>query len=371
MKIRPQRSLSASFLLTLIVLCLIGLFFLFEASVSESFNRYGNQYYYFYRQLQWLVVGAACFVCGWIIPIKIWRQFSPIIFLLATLFLFVTLIPGLGIEINGARRWFEIGGISMQPVEFFKVALILYFSNWLSKHQRLLPLIASLLIPSIALMLQPDFGSLLVVIFIGISIYFIAGGSLKQLIPFVTGCLIILSLAVVLSPYRLRRVRSYLDPDHDPLGASFQIRQITLALGSGGFFGKGLGNSQQRFSFIPEASSDSIFAIIAEEVGLIGSLIILFLFIYYIYLTRRISLNQNCTGFEQLIVSGLWIWVAGQTLLNLAAVVALVPLTGLTLPFFSYGGSSLISLLFMNGIGYKIASINNNYNEISASKKKQ
>jgi cell division protein FtsW len=174
-------------------------------------------------------------------------------------------------------------------------------------------------------------------------------------LPIVGVAILLLSIAVFASPYRLRRVQSFIDPNIDPLGASFQIRQITLALGSGGFFGRGLGNSQQKYAFIPEASSDSIFAIIAEEVGFVGSLILFLLFSYYIFLFYKLSARLMVGSFEQLLIAGLWLWVSGQTLLNLAAIVALVPLTGLTLPFFSQGGSSLVSLLFLNGIGYKLA----------------
>jgi cell division protein FtsW len=183
----------------------------------------------------------------------------------------------------------------------------------------------------------------------------VGGGSIKKLSPFVLGFGLILILAVVFSPYRVRRVQTFLNPESDPLGASFQIRQITLALGSGGLWGRGLGNSQQKYAFIPEASSDSIFAIVAEEVGFVGSLVIILLFMYYFYTLLQVSQSLKDGSYSQLLISGLLILVAGQTLLNLGAIVALVPLTGLPLPFFSYGGSSLISLLFLNGVGYKIA----------------
>lgn len=352
---KSKLSLSARLLFLLLFLCLVGIFFVFEASVVESYANYGHQYHYVFRQLQWFGVGIAAFLFGWLMPKTVWSKTSPLIYLFSLLLMLLVFIPSIGVEINGARRWFIISGISIQPVEFFKVGLILFFSSWLIKHQRLLPFLSTLFVPSVILLLQPDFGSLLVVLFIASSLFFIAGGSMRKTAPAALAAVLVLIVAVVVSPYRLRRVQTFLNPESDPLGASFQIRQITLALGSGGLFGRGLGNSQQRHSFIPEASSDSIFAIIAEEIGFVGSLILVLIYVYYLFTLYRISNLLPEGSFGQLVVTGLWVWIAGQALLNLAAIVALVPLTGLPLPFFSYGGSSLISLLFLNGVGYKLA----------------
>lgn len=352
---KKKLSFSIRLLFLLLFICLAGIFFVFEASVAESFSTYGHQYHYVFRQLQWFGVGIAAFLVGWLVPNKIWSKISPLMYFGSIVLMLLVFVPTLGVEINGARRWFVISGISIQPVEFFKVALILYFSQWLSRHQRLLPFLFSVLIPSIILLIQPDFGSLLVVLFIAAALFFIAGGSLRKIAPVAIAAVVALSLLVVTSPYRLRRVQTFLNPESDPLGASFQIRQITLALGSGGLFGRGLGNSQQKYAFIPEASSDSIFAIIAEEIGFIGSLLLISIYIYYLYNLYSISRQLPVGSFSQLVVVGLWVWIAGQALLNLSAIVALVPLTGLPLPFFSYGGSSLISLMFLNGIGYKLA----------------
>jgi cell division protein FtsW len=180
--------------------------------------------------------------------------------------------------------------------------------------------------------------------------FFIAGGNLKQILPVAVFTVLALTLAIITSPYRLKRIKTFFNPEIDPLGASFQVRQITLALGSGGWFGQGLGNSQQKYAYIPEASSDSIFAIVAEEIGFVGSLIILGLYAIYFYSIFQISQHLPEGSFAQLFSTGLLLWIAGQTLLNLAAIVVLVPLTGLPLPFFSYGGSSLVSMLLANGI---------------------
>ncbi len=350
-----QLPMSWKIFVLLQLLCLIGLFFIYETSAVESFAVYGHQYFYLGRQTQWYVVGMLAFLFGRFFPLSIWQKSAKYLFIGSLFSLLLVFVPGIGLEINGAKRWVLIGGVSFQPVELFKMVLILYLSSWLTTHQRVAPFLASLVPIMLILLLQPDFGSLLMVLFIALVLFFIAGGSIKQfLMPGIIGFLILV-LAVVLTPYRLQRVRTFLNPESDPLGSSFQIRQITLALGSGGWWGKGLGNSQQKFAFIPEASSDSIFAIIGEEIGFFGCIILLGLMLSYLTLIFRVGMNQKPGSFEQLLVIGFWAWSAGQVMLNLAAVVALVPLTGLPLPYFSYGGSSLVSLLLMNGLIVKLA----------------
>jgi len=183
--------------------------------------------------------------------------------------------------------------------------------------------------------------------------FFLAGGKLPHILGILGIAILILTIAILSSSYRKERLTTFLNPQADPLGAGFHIRQITLALGQGGWFGQGISNSKQKFSYIPEASTDSIFAIIAEEIGFIGSTAILTLFtLYFYFAAKTVSLATN--EFSQLLGWGIIIWIASQTLLNLAAVVALVPLTGLPLPFLSYGGSSLVMILLANGILLRI-----------------
>jgi len=191
---------------------------------------------------------------------------------------------------------------------------------------------------------------LLILLWIVFGMFYLAGGNLRFLTIIGSLGLGLLVVAILLSPYRLQRLTTYLDPSKDPLGSSFHIRQITLALGHGGWFGVGIGNSQQKHAYIPEASSDSIFAIVAEEVGFIGGSIILLILFFYAYLIYRLALSFPDKSFAQMFVFGVFLWLGGQTLLNIAAVVALVPLTGLPLPFFSYGGTSLLMILTTIGI---------------------
>lgn len=336
--------------LLIIVLMLIGLLFVFEASVAESFSTFGDRYYLFRQHLIGLAIGWIAFFVGLLLPSKLWIKLSPVIFILGLVLLILVFIPGIGLNLNGASRWLSIAGFTVQPVEFFKFALISYLAALLPKQKELIPFLTVLSLPAVLLILQPDLGSLLVVFSIACSLYFVAGGNLKQIgiLGMVSVPLIV--TAILLSPYRLRRVTTFFDPESDPLGASFHIRQIIIALGRGGWFGQGLGNSTQRFSYIPEASTDSIFAIVGEEIGFIGSLFVIGLFASLIYCMYRLVAASTASPEVKLLGTGLFIWVTVQTLLNLSAVVALVPLTGVPLPFFSYGRSALIMLLFASGV---------------------
>ena len=355
MKIFSKIPTATGLVIILVLLSLVGLFFVFQASTIESFNLYGHQYYFITRQIIWLLIGVIAFLIAYFTPIKFWLKIAPFVYLITFLALVLTLVPSIGIEVNGAKRWIDLGITSFQPVEFFKLGLIVFFASWLKKHQRILPFIFLISLPAVILLLQPDIGSLLVILAIATGMFFVAGGNIKKLLPIIGFGLVLLIVAILASPYRLRRIQTFLNPEVDPLGASFQIRQITLALGSGGWFGLGLGNSQQKHAFIPELSSDSIFAIVAEELGFIGSCFILILFGLYFYLIYKTAIAQKKYSFEQLFTSGVLLWIAGQTVLNLGSIVALLPLTGLPLPLFSYGGSSLVSVLFASGFVYKVA----------------
>ncbi len=353
---KKKKYSSLTLLLLILILNAIGLFFVFEASIAESFNTFGHQYHFLQRQAMWLGIGIVGMFVVRLVPIKVWKKVAPLFFAGTIFLIFLTLIPGIGVKINGARRWINLGFTSLQPVEILKLGLIVYFAQWMSQHQRLAPFLFLTAIPSLLLLLQPDMGSLLILIAIDVALYFLAGGEIKHLLMIGGGGLLLLALAVISSDYRMRRLQTFLDPQTDPLGASFHVRQITLALGSGGWLGQGLGNSQQKYAYIPEASSDSIFAIVAEEIGFIGSSVVIILFFLYFTNLYRLAKKQKPGSYKHLLVMGVMIWLASQVCLNLAAVVVLVPLTGLPLPFFSYGGSSLVAVLLGNGIVLRIAS---------------
>lgn len=341
-------------LLTAVVMSLLGLIFVFESSTAESYSLVGNQYHFLIQHSIGLGLGFFALLFGFLVPPKLWIKTSVLWYVVGLALLVLVFIPGLGLSLNGASRWIEVAGVRFQSIEFFKFALIVFFSSWLSKHQRFAPFLFLTAIPALLIILQPDLGSLLLLIAIAAGMFFVAGGDIKKLLGLAVVGLPIVVVSIIASPYRMKRLTTFINPESDPLGASFHIKQITLALGRGGLTGQGIGNSNQKYSYIPEASTDSIFAIIAEEIGFIGSVIILALFVIYFYNAYKVVSNSEQPKEIKLLGLGIIIWIGLQVILNLSAVVGLVPLTGMPLPFFSYGRSSLVMILFATGILVRI-----------------
>lgn len=341
------------------IISLLGLLFVFESSVAESFNTFGHPYHYVQSQAMWLMIGFVLMIVGSFIPIKLWQKMSPAIFALGILSLIMVFIPGFGLKLNGASRWFSLFGlVTIQPVEFAKFSTIIFFAAWMSKHQRLLPFLFLTSIPITLLMLQPDLGSTLIFVSIALGLFFIAGGRVGSILTLSGAGLLLVTLAILSSSYRMQRVQTFFNPELDPLGSSFHIRQITLALGRGGLFGQGIGESKQKYNYIPEASSDSILAIVAEEIGFVGTIAIISLYLCLFIVIYKIATKYKTNSYEYMLTTGILIWISSQTLLNIAAVVALVPLTGIPLPFFSSGGSSLVMVMLATGVLIKLAKSN-------------
>ena len=353
-KKRPFLNKKNWLILLIIILTFLGILFVFDASVAEAFHTFDDQYHFLKQHLAWAALGIVVMFLTSLIPLSLWEKLAKPIFVLGLVLLLMVFIPGIGRELNGAHRWIFLGNLRFQPIEPFKIALVMFFANWLSQHQRTLPFLFTTGVPILLVLLQPDLGSLLILGIIAFGMFFIAGGKILHIFGISGITILLLLIAVLSSSYRRERLNTFLNPQSDPLGSGFHIRQITLALGRGGIAGQGIGNSRQKFSYIPEASTDSIFAIIAEEVGFIGSSVLVILFGTYFFVTSKI-ISSVSDPFAMLLGWGILIWIATQTLLNLAAVVALVPLTGLPLPFISYGGSSLVMILFANGILLRIA----------------
>jgi len=220
--------------------------------------------------------------------------------------------------------------------------------EYASLHVAFLALVAGLI------MLEPDMGTTIVVTLLALSLYFLAGYPLKNLLIITCAGLAAALAAIISAPYRLARVTTFFNPSHDPLGSSYHIRQIILALGSGGITGLGIGRSRQKFEYLPEATTDSIFAVVGEEIGFLGAVFLIALFAYLIYLIFRLAVRTN-SPFSSLLVAGIGSWLGIQVLLNLGAMVALIPLTGVPLPLVSYGGSALISILMGMGLVLSVA----------------
>lgn len=338
------------------LLVIFGLAMIYDASVVAAYRDFGDKLYYFKNQLVWATLGFMALTIFSFVDYHKLVKIAPTLFILALLLLAIVLIPGIGSKIYGARRWINIAGFSFQPSELAKLALIFYQTSIISKLQnwriRIWDALYVLFLPTflaIALVLaEPDLGTALIFAGITFVIYFVGQAPiwhLAILVPILTiGSLI----AIVVEPYRLTRLKTFLNPNFDPQGASYQINQILIALGSGGLLGVGVGASTGKFDFIPEVHSDAIFAIVAEELGFIGAILVITVLLFLIL--RGIAIAKNAKDFQgRLLAIGLTALIASQTILNLASIVALIPLTGIPLPFISYGGSSL--LVTMSAIG--------------------
>lgn len=295
-----------------------------------------------------MLLGLGGFFLALLIPSKWYIKFAPIIFIGALFLLVATLIPGIGLKLNGAQRWLNLGFMVMQPVEIMKFALIVFMSSWLVKQQRIQTYLLTLGLPAVLVMLQPDMGSTIVLTGIATLLYVVGGGSYKHLGFVAAGMIPVVITLILVAPYRLQRITTYLNPASDPQNTGYHVRQLTLALGRGGIFGQGIGNSSQKFSYVPEASTDSIAAIIGEELGFVGLLLVIGL--YLLLFRTGLQMSDGLENERRLLAYGILIWVVVQFLLNLAAASALAPLTGVPLPLISYGRTSLIAILFALGV---------------------
>ena len=338
------------FLLLVLALSLLGLFFVFDASTVESFKLFGHPYHFASQQALWLLVALVIASVAYFFNLEIWRRLALPLYLLGLIGLFLPLIPGIGLRLNGASRWVSLFGYSFQPVEFFKFCFINFYAHYLSKNQHWWGFLFFLLWPSIILLIQPDFGSLLIILGSAMVMYFLSGVKWQTFLTLALAALLISVASVLLIPYRRQRLMTFFSQGENLQTEGYHTHQVLLALGSGSWLGRGIGNSQQKYAYVPEASSDSIFAIIAEELGFVGSSVILLLLLTYFVLARQMIKDVKLTDYQYLLFYGILAWIALQMILNLGAVVAILPLSGMPLPFFSQGGSALVSILLASAI---------------------
>jgi len=351
-------SLQKIFILTIAVIILFGLMMLASSSSFQSQRTFGDPFHLFLNQIiQGVFLGGAGFFLAYVTPLRILKRFALPLFLLSVLLLVLLLVPHVGFEYGGARRWIQVGSLSFQPSEFAKIGLLFYVASWLASHKRellhfsqgFLPILFMGGIIPFLILLEPNvsnFGITASLIFI---LLFAAGARIWHLLGFSLVILMVGFLSVLLLPSRLQRVETLLNPSLDPQGKSYQLNQSLIALGSGGVFGKGLGMSSQKYSALPEVSGDAIFAIIGEELGFVGS-IVLILFYLAIFAEGMLISRIASDPFAQYFTIGFVSLIALQAFINVGAISGLLPLTGVTLPFISYGGSSLISLCAGSGL---------------------
>ncbi|QQG46298.1 MAG: putative lipid II flippase FtsW [Candidatus Niyogibacteria bacterium] len=288
---------------------------------------------------------------------RFWHKTAFWIFLASLALTILVFVPGIGFESGGAKRWISFGPLFMQPSEFLKIGFVIYLAAWLSSRGRevgsmqfgAVPIFGMILAMSAIFFKQPDLGTLGVIIISSLLLFFTAGGKLKHLGLMGVVIMVLLAGAFYFRPYSLERIQVFLNSDYDPQGAGYQVRQASIAFGSGGIFGKGFGQGLQKYNYLPEPTADAIFAVIGEEFGFVGASFLVLLFIFFLW-RSTIILRRTPDIFARLLGSGIVILIVVQAFINMSALTGLLPLTGLTLPFMSQGGSSLIALLAAVGV---------------------
>ncbi len=342
----------------LFILIVFGLVMLSSAGVVEGQKRFSSPYYYFIHQLLYGVLpGLAIFFIFSRINYKIWRKISLPLLIAVVGMLVLIFVPGVGYGLKGAQRWINLGFFTFQPSEALKLTLIIYLAAWFSRRdgridggpQSLVPFLLVLGFVGLLLLLQPDMGTLILVTMIAISMYFFAGAKLSHFVALILILGIIFGTMSIIEPYRFDRLKAFLNPSIDKQGTSYHINQALLGIGTGGIFGLGFGQSRQKINYLPEPVGDSIFAIIVEELGFVGGAFLLALFLFLALVMIGIAKSAN-SQFGKLLILGVATWICGQALINIFAISGMIPLTGLPLPFISFGSSALVSILAGLGI---------------------
>lgn len=345
------------FLGIIATLITIGLLFIYSSSSVYAVEQCGSAHYFVKKQLFGLLLGIIGMLVARYTPITVIKKASPALFFSSLFMTALTLVPFFSRRIHGSSRWLSIAGFSFQPSELLKITLLLYLSYFLAKREyrtasfmhSYLPLLIILGIASAVLLKQPDFGSTVTLFATTFIMLFIAQFQMKHLM-LTLGALMPAAIAlIIMQPYRLKRILTFLNPWNDPQGAGFQIIQSLIAIGSGGFWGVGISNSKQKFFYLPMQHTDFIFSIIAEETGFIGSALLITLFVLLLYLGIRIA-NQLHSSFSKFTTLGFVIIITLQAIINLAVATGLAPTKGIALPFVSYGNTSLVCNLIMVGV---------------------
>lgn len=333
-----------------ILLTLMGVIMVYDASVVQSLKDYGDKYAYIKQQLVWMVLGYIAMILLSFFDHRYFRKFALGFFIFSFILLLAVFLPGLGVSAGGAHRWLRIGGFTLQPAEIIKLSSVIFLATLFEKRKAVFPFFSVLLSVSLVMgIFQKDMGSAIVYFFMCIFLFLIANGPMTYFLMSLLMALVGFVVLSATSAYRRQRILAFLDPFSDPQGYSYHISQVLIAIGSGGWFGLGLGQSRQKFEYIPEVTTDSIFAIVGEEFGFLGSLLLIGAFAFLIY--RGFKLAESLPdGYSKYLAFGLTCWLGIQVAVNLAAMVSLIPLTGVPLPFISYGGSALLANLAAIGI---------------------
>jgi cell division protein FtsW len=347
-----------TFLFTAALLVVVG-FFIFSSASLGLLARDGARFssVAFSQIFLGIILGSVSLLLMMRTDYKKLKKYSLAIFITSIVATLLVFIPGLGFEYNGATRWISIAGLSVQPAEFLKLGFVIYFAAWLSGIRDklhtfsygVLPFIVLSIVVATPLLLQPDTGTLLVIYAAGFAMFLAAGARIRDIFTLVGAALLGGATLILMRPYIMDRILAFIDPSKDPLGSSYQIQQSLIAIGSGGFFGRGFGQSIQKFNYLPEPIGDSIFAVVAEEFGFLGAFLLISIFLFFAFRGLRIA-SKSKDHFGGLLVVGIVILIVSQSFINIASMLGVFPLTGLPLLFVSHGGSALFFTLLSVGI---------------------
>ena len=353
---KPTAELDFSLLWLALGLMMIGLVMVYSASIAiaEAARYTGhNGEYYLIRQGLFITLGVGAGIAAFQVPMRVWQQAAPYLFLAGLLLLVVVLIPGIGREVNGSRRWIPLGFANLQPSELMKLLAVLYAADYTARKAALmddfkrgfLPMAAVMMLVGSLLLVEPDFGAFVVIVSIAMGILFLGGLNWKVFAALVAVLLAGFVTLILTSPYRLQRVLGFMDPFADPYGKGYQLSHALIAFGRGEWLGLGLGGSVEKLFYLPEAHTDFLLAVIAEEFGFVGVMVVIGLFAWLIVKAflighRAAQLERNYCA---LVAQGIGIWLGVQALINMGVNVGLLPTKGLTLPFLSFGGSGIVA----------------------------
>jgi len=339
-------------LIAIIGLALFGAVMIASASMAFAAKNYATPFHFVNRQLIFLAIGAVVGVALFRLPLAVWEKYGPHMMLVALVALGLVLIPGIGKEVNGSRRWIDLGIITVQVSEAVKLLIIVYLAGYLVRRGHLVqntfggflrPLVLMGVISAL-LLLEPDFGASVVIVGTALLMLFVAGVRFSQFAALVAVLGSIAGVLIAFSPYRMRRFASFLDPFSDPFDSGFQLTQSLIAIGSGGVTGVGFGASVQKLFYLPEAHTDFLFAVLCEELGLIGALALIGVYAFIVFRCFRLSrlAEQQGNRFGSYVALGIGIWIGLQAFVNIGVNMGVLPTKGITLPLMSYGGSSVV-----------------------------
>ncbi len=354
------------------VLLGFGVVMVYSASALLAYERFGDSHYFLKKQLLWVLLSMIMVFAVAKVNYRAYRKIALPLFLISLFFLILLFFPHFSSKVSNVRRWLKIGFLNFQPSEAVKLALIIYIANSLVKKQEKIKSFVYGLLPHLIILgaivflilIQPDFGTAFTLAFVILVMLFIGGVKISHLIFLILSLIPFLYLLIYKVGYRKNRILAFLNPDSDPLGIGFHIKQSFLSLGSGGLVGKGIGGGVQKLLYLPEPHTDFIFAVIGEEMGFIGTVSIVILFL--VFLVRGIKISSRADLFGKLLGSGITFMIVGQAFINMGVVTGILPTTGIPLPFISFGGSSL--LFTMIGVGILLNISRQQLGEVSVRK---